>query len=51
MDNLLSHQQQVDELKKMQIDFLIAWENTAWGDEIPVYSNLESGLRVYSCTR
>jgi hypothetical protein len=47
VDDELNFQQQQDELKKMNVDYLITWQNTEWGNVPPVYYNVEARVRVY----
>ena len=32
----------------MNIDYLITWENTEWGNKEPIYYSEETGTRIYS---
>jgi hypothetical protein len=47
LDDELNLQQQKDELQKMNIDYLLTWGNTEWGNGALVYLNMETGLRIY----
>jgi putative Ca2+/H+ antiporter (TMEM165/GDT1 family) len=46
IDDKLTLQDQISELKKMNIDYLITWKNTPWGGGKLVYYNFDT--RVYS---
>ena len=48
LDDEINFQHQEEELKKMNIDYLITWENTDWGNKEPVYFSEETGTRIYS---
>ena len=48
LDDEINLQHQEEELKKMNIDYLITWENTDWGNKEPVYFSEETGTRIYS---
>lgn len=47
LDHEIEIKIQVEELKKMNIDYLITWKNTQWGNKLPVYYNEGVGLRIY----
>ena len=40
--------QQKEELNKMQINYLITWDNKEWGETTPLYFNNEAGMRIYT---
>ena len=48
LDDELNFSLQEAELKKMNINYLITWENTEWGNKEPVYYSEETGTRIYS---
>ena len=48
LDDELNFSLQEDELIKMDIDYLITWENTEWGNKEPIYYSEETGTRIYS---
>lgn len=47
LDDALTNQEQLTELQKMKIDFLLAWNYKEWGSDLPVYFNPETGIRIY----
>lgn len=47
LDDNLSFDEQMVELSKMNIDFLIVWNNQIWGEEAPVFVDIENRFRVY----
>ena len=47
LDDKKNINQQLDELSKMKINYLITWKNTSWGNDIPVYYDEEAGVGVY----
>ncbi len=48
LDNEMEIKIQEEELKKMSIDYLITWKNTEWGNDVPAYYDVVSGIRIYS---
>jgi hypothetical protein len=51
LDNTMLLVQKEQELQENKIDFLIAWNNLDLGNEVPVYSNPETGMKVYNCNK
>lgn len=48
LNDEINLQLQKDELKKMNINYIITWKNTEWGNEAPVYYNVEAEVKIYS---
>jgi hypothetical protein len=46
-DDALTNLEQLLELQKMKIDYLLAWNYKEWGSDLPVYFNPETGVRIY----
>jgi len=47
LNDTINFQELKNTLLENNIDYLITWRNTDWGNEIPVYINFDAGLRIY----
>ena len=48
LDDAEKFDKQQAELKDKNINYLIIWKNTEWGNDAPVYYDVVSGIRIYS---